>query len=329
MTGAAEPGGPRLPVHYLLPLRWKDDKGIDDLADYLGSLVPHVDVILVDGSDAERRAEHRAALPAGITVLDCDRRACRNGKVAGVLAALPTLWRPLTIIADDDVRYDPADLHRVVELLDGADLVIPQNHFRPADHRRLPWHADWDTARTLINRALGSDFPGTLALRTEMLAGGYDGDVLFENLELIRTVRARGGTVRSARDLFVARRPPATTGFIDQRIRQAYDSWAQPARFLAELSVLPLAATLLRRPVPAVAATLLVIAVAEAGRRRASGTEVFSPTASLWAPLWVGERAICAWIALWLGLRGGVKYHGTRLRLAAHSQRRLDREWRR
>ena len=34
-----------------------------------------------------------------------------------------------------------------------------------------------------------------------MAAGGYDGDVLFENLELIRTVRARGGEEAVALDL--------------------------------------------------------------------------------------------------------------------------------
>ena len=37
------------------------------------------------------------------------------------------------------------------------DLVRPQNYFEP-----LPWHARWDTARTLLNRGLGRDYPGTL-----------------------------------------------------------------------------------------------------------------------------------------------------------------------
>ncbi len=82
----------------------------------------------------------------------------------------------------------------------------PQNYFS-----RLPWHARWDTARTLLNRSLGRDYPGTLAVRrSRMLAMGlYDGDVLFENLELIRTVRAHGGSTVAPLDLYVARVPPS------------------------------------------------------------------------------------------------------------------------
>ncbi len=116
----------------------------------------------------------------------------------------------------------------MARLLAEADLVRPQNYFDP-----LPWHARWDTARILCNRAFGSDFPGTLGVRSSFLRsiGGYDGDVLFENLELIRTVTAAGGRVIDAPDLFVRRRPPTVARFLEQRPRQAYDDWAQPLRF--------------------------------------------------------------------------------------------------
>jgi hypothetical protein len=93
-----------------------------------------------------------------------------------------------------------------------ADLVRPQNYFA-----ELPWHARWDTARSLLNRVFSGDlefpigdFPGTLAVRRRALlaTGGYDGDALFENLELMRTVRAAGGRVVTPLDLYVAPRPP-------------------------------------------------------------------------------------------------------------------------
>ena len=74
-----------------------------------------------------------------------------------------------------------------------VELVRPQNYFAP-----LRWHARWDTARTLLNRVAGGvDFPGTLAVRRSRSSqtDGYDGDVLFENLELIRTIEAAGGRV--------------------------------------------------------------------------------------------------------------------------------------
>src|SRR5918911_162822 len=80
------------------------------------------------------------------------------------------------VIADDDVRYDEESLARVVDALDRADVVRPQNYFDP-----LPWHACLDTARTLLNRISGGDWPGTLAVRRSRLmsTNGYDGNVLF------------------------------------------------------------------------------------------------------------------------------------------------------
>ncbi|WP_229789955.1 glycosyltransferase [Pilimelia terevasa] len=141
------------------------------------------------------------------------------------------------MIADDDVRYTPDQLVRLDALLHDHDLVRPQNYFSP-----LPWHAWWDTGRTLDNRGLGGeDVPGTLAVRRETFTamGGYDGDVLFENLELIRTVRAHGGQDRNAPDIHVARNPPTTGRFWSRRVRQAYDDHARPARPGAALAVLP------------------------------------------------------------------------------------------
>jgi hypothetical protein len=228
------------------------------------------------------------------------------------------------VIADDDVRYEPAGLRRVVELLADADVVRPQNYFRP-----LPWHARWDTGRMLINRGIAADFPGTLALRrsTVLGAGGYDADVLFENLELMRTVEAVGGTVRHAPDLFVRRIPPSARHFAGQRVRQAYDSSAQPGRLAAELALLPAVAAALARRRPAAVAALLAgaLVVAERGRRRHGGTAHFPPSCTLFAPLWLAERAVCAWLAVLVRWRGGVHYAGTRFRRSASSPRHLRR----
>ena len=92
-----------------------------------------------------------------------------------------------------------------------------------------------------MNRAFGSDYPGTYVLRrdTFLRMGGYDGDAMFENLEMARTIRAVGGQELRVDDLFVARRPPSAGHFLRQRVRQAYDSLAQPARLLVEVALLP------------------------------------------------------------------------------------------
>ena len=162
--------------------------------------------------------------------------AARTGRCAVCSPVSGSATHELVVIADDDVRYDDDGLERMARLLAGADLVRPQNYFDP-----LPWHARWDTARILLNRAIGSDHPGTLGVRRSFLAsvGGYDGDVLFENLELVRTVRAGGGRVVDEPALFIRRRPPTLRRFLEQRPRQAYDDWAQPLRFAFFLAAGP------------------------------------------------------------------------------------------
>jgi hypothetical protein len=192
----------------------------------------------------------------------------------------------------------------------------------------MPWHALWDTARTLLNRSLGFDFPGTLAVRRSALraTGGYDGDVLFENLELIRTVQANGGKVVSPVDLFVYRLAPTGSHFWGQRTRQAYDDFALPVRMAIWLSVVPglLTAALRRRPRPVMLAAAASLGLAEIGRRRGGGEAVFPARAVLLAPLWTLERGVCSWLAVLQRVRfGGVRYRDSVIRVAAHSPRQL------
>ncbi|GAA1666938.1 hypothetical protein GCM10009733_075610 [Nonomuraea maheshkhaliensis] len=314
-------------LDYVLPLRWEDDSGLAELTAYLRFLRRHVRIIVVDGS-ATPLFERHAAAWRGLAehVRPAPDLRFANGKVNGVITGLRLARAEHLIIADDDVRYDRHTLARMNSLLAGADIVRPQNHFT-----HLPWHALWDTARTLLNRSLGADYPGTFGLRrsfVERMGGGYDGDVLFENLELIRTVRAHGGREIHPLDLYVRRLPPDAARFWDQRVRQAYDDLAQPVRMALFLSVLPaVAACLLRREYTALAAgAALTVGLAEVGRRRAGGSRVFPVTAALCAPIWVLERATCSWLALAACLRGGVPYAGRRLHRAAHSVRGLRRD---
>jgi hypothetical protein len=227
------------------------------------------------------------------------------------------------VIADDDVRYRPNVLRRTVELLAQFDLVRPQNYFSP-----LPWHARWDTSRILLNRALGADFPGTLAVRRSRLraTGGYDANVLFENLELIRTVQADGGRTVTPLDLYVHRLPPTARHFWGQRTRQAYDDFAIPARMIVWLSIIPglLAALRARKVWPVSAAAASSVLIAERGRRRAAGRNVFPATSCLLAPAWILERGLCSWLAVIQRLRhGGVSYSRNVIPVAAHSRKYL------
>jgi hypothetical protein len=324
---------PEPSVSYVLPLRWTEAGPIEELSDYLRASGEVVDeVLVVDGSPAPVFARHAAALDGVARHLaphpDLD---FRMGKVNGVLTGVRECAGELVVLADDDVRYRPAALRRVVALLGEADLVRPQNYFD-----ELPWHARWDTARSLLNRVFTGDptfpvgdFPGTLAFRRDafLATDGYDGDALFENLELMRTIRAAGGRVVTPLDLYVPRRPPNAAHFFSQRVRQAYDDFAIPLRIAAFLAVGPLAAHSSRRGRRRrlIGGALASILVAEIGRRRAGGAERFPVSGSLLAPAWVAERSLCSWLALGAKLRGGVPYAGRRLALSATPMRRLRR----
>jgi hypothetical protein len=313
-----------LELTYVLPLKWGGDRDADVITAYLRQLSDELELIVVDGSSADVFQAHATSWQGlGVHIPPDPDVSFLNGKVDGVFTGVRRASFESVVIADDDVRYDSEGLRRMSELLEHYDLVRPQNYFDP-----MPWHALWDSSRSLLNRALGADYPGTLGFRRSsfIAMGGYDGDVMFENLELIRTVAAAGGSEVAPLDLFVARVPPDSAGFWQQRVRQAFDDLAMPLRLAIFLSMIPLVvvAAARRRMSWILAPSLGSVVLAEIGRRRGGGTVVFPWTASLYAPLWLWERALCSWLAL--GSRvfhGGVSYRNGTIRMAATPARRL------
>ena len=318
-----------LEITYVLPFRRADDSDVEELTNYLRELSTLVaELIVVDGSHPEHFSEHHD-LWRGLCVHVPPRTGLSfaNGKVDGVFTGVEVAQHDKVVIADDDVRYNGNSLKRMESELEGAELVRPQNYFSPA-----PWHAVWDGGRSLLNRAFGADYPGTLGIRRAafLSCGGYDGDTMFENLELIRTIEESGGRSKSPLDLYVRRVPPSATRFWSQRTRQAFDDLAQPWRLFTFLTIVPLLFKQVTRGriKGIVVAVCAPIAIAEIGRRRAGGRRYFSPLASMCAPLWVLERAVCVWVALIMRARGGVPYGGGRIKVAANSRRTIRKRLR-
>ena len=316
------------PVTYILPIKSTTPNTSSDLRAYIAWIAARAEVIVVDGSSDEIFAAHEREWGAGVRhVAPAPDLISPMGKVGGVLTGLRLASHEAVIIADDDVRYDDESLAQVIAALATADVVRPQNYFQP-----LPWHARWDSGRMLLNRLTGGDWPGTLGVRRSRLqsTNGYDGSVMFENLELVRTVLASGGRERVLYDAYVLRRPSTTRHFWSQRVRQAYDEIARPVRFVVQLAVLPIVLMLAITGhwLTLVILAALVALAAELGRRRQGATRVFPASSSLFAPLWLAERAVCSWLAL--GARivlGGVPYRGTILHCAATPMRVLRRRY--
>ena len=307
-------------VTYVLPIKWSGVEDRDELSNYLKIIADLVtEVIVADGSDPDNFDRNEAAWGSFVRHVPVDNDLhFTMGKVNGVTTGVRAASNDRVVIADDDVRYTAAELRRVHDLLDSAELVRPQNYFA----RPMPWHAALDTSRTLLNRSIAADYPGTLAIRRSLFMemGGYDGNVMFENLELIRTIQANGGRVVSPLDLYVERLPPSMGRYVTQRARQAYDDFTIPARMTAWLSVLPVAGWIWRgrRLSVGIGLCASVVALAEVGRRRALGATVFPFRSSLLAPLWVFERGISAWMAVYQRLTGGVRYGGGKIKNAAN-----------
>ena len=321
--------GPK--VSYILPLRARRPVSSEFVA-YVTSIARFesiAEVIVVDrsGRDVFEDFETRRSRDVRHVQVDADLECLANGKVAGVLTGVRLASQEHLILADEDVRYDEHSVLEIRRRLEQHDLVAPQNYFDP-----LPWHACLDSARTLVNRATGGDWPGTFGVRRSAIVrlGGYDGDVLFENLELVRTLESAGGRTVSAPDLFVRRLPPSADHFWSQRIRQAYDEFARPARLVVWLSILPAAVALSMNvgvwTIGLIGAVSMLVAAA--GRAIGGGRRVFPLSTVVAAPWWILERAVCAWLAVGSRLfLGGVPYGGRILSRAGTPARVLRRRY--
>ena len=315
-SGAGVPGR-CVDVEVVIPLRWQDDgpaqlRRTAEMGEYLERLLSCTrTVTVVDGSPQRHARRHRSAWPDEIRMLrpEPSRRRSEgqgqasidrvdrpvNGKVLGAMTGIRMARHDRVVLADDDVRLGAEELAALARRLDSSDLVKPVNVFD-----RWPWHAWWDGGRTLLNVAVAHDWPSVFALRRSAVldAGGWSPEVLFENLELWRTMQAKGFRTTVAPDIVVRRVPPSPPDFWSQRVRQAYDDLAQPGRLVAELAILPALLTAARGRRGTVAfAAATTVAVAEVGRRRIGGGFV-PPVVSLAAPVWLLERGFCVWLAL-------------------------------
>jgi hypothetical protein len=277
------------------------------------------EVLVVDGSAPEVFAEHERAW----------RNVCRhapvdskytylNGKVNGVHTGVDLAHCERIIMADDDIRYTAADVERACRLLEQYEMVRPQNYLSP-----LPWWARMEAARMLINRGVlpTGDYPGTCAFRRSacLRVGHYDGDVLFDNEEIVRHFALRGASVCYARDFFIHKRPPTFHKWMEQRPRQAYEDFVMRAKTALFMSLLPIGIALAFLLGASAALSFIVLVSASAmllalrGLVRDKAYEFFPAYLCLYAPLWILERASSVyWALYWRFARGGYPF-GDRL----------------
>lgn len=317
---------------YLLPIRRVNFSGDEatELASYFQLLrEAGCDVILADGSPDAVFAQIDQAVGRLCRHARVDRSyGYINDKVNGIHTGIALSQQEKIILADDDIRYSGEALARIIKGLDCFDVVRPQNFLDP-----LPWWAKMEAARMLVNRATlrTGDYPGTCAFRKSvMLASGhYDGDVLFDNEEIIRHFAQSGATIDYALDLFVRKRPPTFRKWIEQRPRQAYEDFGLRLKtgiFVALPLVVVSAAFFFGWSglvLCLIFIALLSILLAWRGRARGAASDYFPKSIYLFAPVWILERGLSTyWALYWWLRRGGYPFGGSIL------SRGIGRDWR-
>jgi hypothetical protein len=303
---------------YLLPIRRRSFSVTEAsaLANYFRALNDAgCDVLVIDGSPAPVFQQHHDAWHPLCRHEPVDRSfGYLNDKVNGIHTGVDLAAAEKIILADDDIRYTPSQIDRVCQLLDEFEVVRPQNFLSP-----LPWWARMEAARMLINRATLriADYPGTCAFRraTMRRVGHYDGDVLFDNEEIIRHFAREKAAILYATNLFVQKRPPSFKKWLEQRPRQAYEDFGLRAKTALFFSVPPLAMVLglgagWKGIIIFVSAlSVMATALAAAGRLRGNAAQYFSWSICLFAPLWLAERALSTyWALYWRLTRGGYPF---------------------
>jgi hypothetical protein len=309
---------PELSCAYVLPIRRTrfDPGDAARLRQYLEVLKEAgYEVIVADGSVPDVFDQYARILGAICRHVPVDRRfGYLNDKVNGIYTGIELASSDRIILADDDIRYSAANIHTIIRLLDHNDVVRPQNFLDP-----LPWWAKMEAARMLINRAVlrAADYPGTCAFRRRrMLASGrYDGDVLFDNEEIIRHLAQHGCTLAYAEDLFVRKCPPTFRKWIEQRPRQAYEDFGMRLKTTLFLALLPLSCLIGGGfgigglTVFILTLSLLAMLIAARGRARGKARQFFPAHCCFYAGFWVLERTLSTYCALyWYVTRGGYPF---------------------
>lgn len=272
------------------------------------------EVLVVDGSPVDVFAAYD----------EIWRAACRhetvdpqykylNGKVNGIHTGVALAAHDAIILADDDIRYTTADVERMSRLLGNYEMVRPQNYFSP-----LPFWARMEAARMLINRAFlrEGDYTGTLGVTRAAMrrVGHYDGDVLFDNEEIVRHFRLKQARICYARDFFILKRPATFRKWLEQRPRQAYEDFVMLAKtaFFLFLPVSLISFWALGGWQFALALAFLVAlgSIFAAALGLGDGAHKYFPFwTSLYAPLWIVERSFSTyWALYWRLARGGYPF---------------------
>jgi len=278
-----------------------------DLASYLSAIsVAGCEVIVVDGSPSPI-FESNSAVLRWVSRHVAARPRHRNftGGIDAVRTAVDVSGCDKIIVADENVRYHADAIESVCDLLDLHEVVEPQDYFEP-----LPWWSGIEAGRMLVHRGVEPlpDHGATFGIRKSSVRGLRGVDIAWSNGEdAVRRLASQGAEVFSACDVFVRRLPPPLDHWLRDRPRQADGDFAMPVKSAFFFALLPLAILLATlggfRLAGGYAGAIAFASIVLAVRGRGGASSFFPLRACLCAPLWVFERSVSVYWALFRKLQ--------------------------
>ncbi|HEY3053502.1 MAG TPA: hypothetical protein VGK04_08960 [Thermoanaerobaculia bacterium] len=246
------------------------DGEIRSVARYLSTLsLAGCEVLIVDNCSPEQFEDHRRVL----------RWVGRHvaGAFGITVSAAELASCEKVIVAVADSRYTASEVESICELLDRHEVVEPEEYVHP-----LPWWGAIDAARVLIRRGVDQLPRSTFAFRRSA----------FRDHGALPGYRAK--------NVFVRREPPRLASWLKLRPREA----SADLFFLAFLPLLIVLAVIGGMQVAADGAGLIAFAsIGLAVRGRTGARKFFPMRACLYAPLWIAERSLSVYWALFDALR--------------------------
>lgn len=274
------------------------EEEVHQLARYLSTLSgAECEVIILDAATGSEFENHRRVLRwVGSHRPGHDPDTLRT--------AFDAATTEKVIVATACTRYTPAEINQICELLDRYEVVEPEEFIEP-----MPWWGGIDAARILLLR--GVDHPGgdsaTFGFRRSVFRPLRGIEELQADSHL-RRLMLQGTDFHSARDVFVRRQAPQLRPWLMARAYEARNDFMYPMKAAFFLGLLPLVVVLAliggARFASGYAGVIAVGAVMLAVRGRAGATKFFPLHACLFAPLWIVERSIGIYWALFQRLTG-------------------------
>lgn len=208
------------------------------------------------------------------------------------------------IVASEDVRYTPAAIGQLCDLLETHEVVEPQDYLDP-----LPWWGSVEAGRILLHRGIEPqpDHGATFGFRRGTVRA-LRALNLIDDRDPARRLANAGAEVYAASDVFVRREPGAFEDWLEERPRIAGNDFALPFKSAFFFSLVPFLLLLGvfggMRLAGVYAGVVGFSSVGLALRGRAGARAFFPLRACLFAPLWVMERSVSVYWALFRKLRG-------------------------